>query len=706
MFFKFRSIKKQINVASGISLGAAITVMVVVGVVFGNNLYRNASETTSEYAEQLIGESLKRVASDLNVVEQTISDAVRITQDMASNQIYLLESGKMAQFSRDDTSDYVRHMLASNSNLLGAYITWEKNRIDSDTNYTAENISHSTSDGQFAPYWTRAANGTLDVRPASMASAYNGTTPNARGVRGGEWYLCSAENLKSCVSDPAVWDVQGKPTLMTSITSPIVWQNNLVGLAGVDLSMSFIQQLIEKVNKNIYQGAGRLKLISYHGYIIADTRAPQAVGEELDNTEWQTLKSHIQAGQEQLSHSDTAIELLLPLKFKQVEKPWSVVLTIPTEVALQQVEQLNTHLKNDFSVSLTGQLISGLVVGLLGFAMVFIVSKQIASPVRRASQLVSELSQSEGDLTKRIRVKTDNEIGQMSTHLNSFLDKTHNIVKETCDKVTQMRRASEFSKELSAKTQNSVARQEKELSEVSSAVEDTSKASHEVANNCANTADSAQDALEIITQCEKNLVETVSDMKTLTKNMHVSSELVDSLEKATGGINQIVEVIQAISEQTNLLALNAAIEAARAGEHGRGFSVVADEVRNLANRTKESTIEIHTLIESLTENSAKVVETTHRGRELCEANMDKAQESQKQLQKVVVTTKQISDASNSIAAAVEEQNQVTTIISTNISNINEAVRQVSDFARENNQHNQELDKLTREVEATLKQFKY
>lgn len=680
--------------------------MVLVGVLLGQNLYKNASRTTTQYAEQLIGESLKKVANDLNIIEQTVSDAVRITQDMSTTQRYLIQENKMQFFTREDISQFVKHTLYSNPNLLGAYITWEQNAIDSDAMFAEQSVSHSTNKGQFAPYWTRSAQGTLDVRPASMESAYQGKAPNNRGVRPGDWYLCTAETKRSCVSDPAVWDVQGKPTLMTSITSPIMQDDRFIGLAGVDLSMAFIQSLTESVNENIFNGAGELQLISFHGYVIANTKEPNTVGKQLDDVNWASRKTHIQSGKESLDVGERSIELLLPVKFRDVQNPWAVFFNIPSSIALQQVQEMNQDLQQDYSTNILWQLVAGLLIGLTGFLMVFIVSKQIAYPVRRASQLVAELSQSEGDLTKRVRVKTDNEIGQMSGHLNSFLDKTHGIVSDACEKVTQMRRASSLSAELSEKTQSSVSLQESELEEVSAAVERTSRASSEVASSCVKTADASQEALEIIVQCEQDLASTVQNMRTLTENMEVSTELADSLEHATQDINKIVEVIQAISEQTNLLALNAAIESARAGEHGRGFSVVADEVRNLANRTKDSTLEIHKLIESLKENAEKVVETTRKGKDLCEESMNKAHSSQNQLKTVVKTTKQICDASQAISVSMEEQNRVTTELSKNISNINEAVHQVSEFARQNYQHNQELDKLANETEASLKQFKY
>lgn len=704
--FNFKSIKKQINVATGISLGAAITVMIIVGTLSGQSLYKDTSETLVTYSENIIGTSLKRIAGDVQVVNQIISDTVRIAKDMASSQEFLIDSGMMERVSREEMSEYVRHILSSNQRLLGAYITWEKNAIDGADAQNINRDGHSDNNGQFGPYWTRSATGTLGIRPVGFEAAYNGTQPNARGVRPGEWFLCTFESNLPCVSDPAVWDVQGKPTLMTSITAPVIRDSRFVGLAGADISMAFIQDLSENINEDIYQGAGQLRVISYYGSIVADTRDSTNVGSPLEDKEWEKIKATVQNAQELVQIEQTNIRILLPMSFDSVENPWAVELVLPTVVAMAEANRLNTQLSDSFSSNLLVQLFSGLLVGVGGFAMVFIIAKQIAQPVRKATSLVTELSESDGDLTKRIDMKLDNEIGTLANGLNSFLAKTHEIVKDTCNSVKQLRSAAETSANLSDMTNNSVTRQESELEEVTRAVSEMSKASSEVANNCSDTANSAESALDMVRACASELNATVDNLHHLTENMRNAAENVDHLESATQGISGIIEVIKGISEQTNLLALNAAIEAARAGEQGRGFAVVADEVRNLATRTKESTVEINELIETLISNSSKAVGAMREGTELCEQNMTRANESRKQLEQVVETTQLISEASMTIASAVEEQNVVANEISRNVTNINEAVHQVADYASESNKQSHQIEQVANDIESKLNQFKY
>lgn len=702
----FHSINKQINVTSGASLGAAILVMSLVGIVLSDFLFSKTSDALKSYSEVIISDSLKRIKGDIQEVEAVVSDTVRMTIDMAATQEYWRDSGLMSTISRDQVNDYVRYFLASNERILSSYITWEPNAIDGNDAGFINAGGHSDANGQFGPYWTRSTSGKLDVRPVDFQFAYNGKTRNSRGVRPGDWLLCSYELKAPCVSDPAVWNVQGKPTLMTSVTAPILENGVFAGLAGADLSVSFIQQLAIDINDKIYNGAGHMQVLSYFGSIVADTRDPNMVGQPLSDQNWNSISKAVQSGKELIEIGPEIIKIVLPLKFSHVNAPWAVELLLPTQVAMRAANEFNEELGSSFNSNLVLQLIAGAVVAVVGFFFVFITAKQISSPVRKASQLVTELSESDGDLTKRINIRIENEVGTLSRGLNLFLSKTHEIVKDTCESLEILRKSAEINSDLSEKTRGSVDKQERDVEEVTSAINEMTRATAEIATNCTDTAKSAQQALGTVTKCASGMDDAVGSLRELTHNMELATQQVDELESATQGISGIVEVISDISEQTNLLALNAAIEAARAGEQGRGFAVVADEVRNLATRTNQSTTEINELIETLAKNSSSAVQAMRVGAKMCNENMKRAASSQAQLREVVETTEQINGATITIAAAVEEQNVVATEVSRNVNNINDAIHDVSDIAHQTNDQSSRIKDVTDILQRKLNQFKY
>ncbi|WP_086932836.1 methyl-accepting chemotaxis protein [Agarilytica rhodophyticola] len=702
----FNSIKTQIAAAAGVSLLASIITMIVFGMFSGRSLYVDTSDTIVVYSEKMIEESLKKVSNQVSRVSRTISDNIRVAKDIAINQEFIIANDLVDSIDRDEFSNYLKHTLQSNPGVVGVYMVWEPNAVDGMDEVYRGNQFHSDNKGQYSPYWTRSAASEYKVRPSNMDLVYNNRTPNKRGVRPGEWYLCPFESGRACVSDPAVWEVQGIDTLMTSITVPVQAEEKIIGVAGVDVSMGFIQGLTEQVNKSIYQGAGDIRIISFNGSVVADTKTPDEVGKLVSAQYWQDLKNNIQNGRAQTDIGEQSITLLLPLTFNFSEHSWAIELTLPTSVAMQETNALNHQLKSNFTESLIGQLVLGVIVGVCGLGIVYLLAKRLAAPVQQAASLVSELSESEGDLTQRIDIDLKNEVGVLASGLNLFLQKTHEIVKDTCDSSEKLKAAALESTQLSNQTSTSVSNQKLELDMVATAVHEMSKASADVASNCAHTASSAQSALDRVRSCATGLNETVDNLGYLTNKMREAAATMDELEAATQSISGIVDAIKGISEQTNLLALNAAIEAARAGEQGRGFAVVADEVRNLASRTQDSTGEINSLIEKLVAQSSVTVVTMREGTEMCEKNMSRANESQEQLREVVSATQIISDASISIASAVEQQNLVTDEVSQSVNKISNAANEVERYARESYVQSDLISFVVKEIEGKLNRFKY
>lgn len=703
--FGITSIKKQVTVASGLSLIAAIVLMILYGVWSADALYEDTSTSIDAYVKISVTNSVQRVSSQVQDISTTITKTLELTKAMAHTQQFVISQNMTNQLGREQINDYLKYMLSQYTDVIGTYIVWDPNAVDmADSQYIGEG-NHSDNNGQFAPYWTRAASGKLDVRPASMGSLQD-MSINERGLLKAEWYYCPKNTLAGCVADPAVWEVQGVPTLMTSVTYPITVNGRFIGLSGADISVSFIQQLVEEVNRGIYQGQGHMQIISYNGSIVADSQAPQKAGEWVDEALWRQIAPSLRAGESVIDIGDTTTFVLLPLMAGDNGAPWGVKLELPTAVAMAEANALKHELASHFDDNIIYQLITGLMVGFIGFVVVYVVASHITRPIRQTTALVKALSDSDGDLTQRIHIAQNNELKTLSESLNEFLDKTHGIIVDTCQLVISLKSAASKSAQLSGRTDAIIHQQKAQLQQVTASMQAMTRATGDVAQHCADTSSSAQQALEMVQSSASELGQTVSSMATLNQSMQQAAGNMDALESETKNIGGILEVIKSISEQTNLLALNAAIEAARAGEQGRGFAVVADEVRNLAGRTQESAEEISQLIASLIRQSEQAVATMRQGSETCAASMSAAQYSQQQLSQVVDAVRIINEASGSIARAVEQQNAVAGSISTNIVSISEQLNDVSDSTSQSNTQSRLIDNYADEISQKLNRFRY
>ncbi|MCG8429416.1 MAG: methyl-accepting chemotaxis protein, partial [Chromatiales bacterium] len=255
-----------------------------------------------------------------------------------------------------------------------------------------------------------------------------------------------------------------------------------------------------------------------------------------------------------------------------------------------------------------------LVVGLVvGFLVILYGMKFIARPISNVAEKLREIGNQGGDLTVQLPVKGSDEVADLSQGFNDFVGKIHDIVNQVRVATEQISTAAGQLTLVSDAVSNDVIKQQQETDQVASAMSEMTSTSNDVANSASSTASATAEAESLAATGENVVSDTIASIRRTADQVDQSAEVINQLSAASENIGSVVQVIQSIAEQTNLLALNAAIEAARAGEQGRGFAVVADEVRNLANRTQESTEEIQKTIEELQEGATKASAVMHQG---------------------------------------------------------------------------------------------
>ena len=332
-------------------------------------------------------------------------------------------------------------------------------------------------------------------------------------------------------------------------------------------------------------------------------------------------------------------------------------------------------------------LLGGLTVGL---AVSVLMSRSISSKLNAAVGAMEEIASGEADLTRELRLQGRDEMARLAGAFNAFLAKIRHTIVEVADTATRVSGAAEQMAAVSHLASDGTMRQREETERVAHATAEMLTAAHEVQRMVQSGADAALSAQDSAQRGQSVLVSTQSEIDRLAADVEKAATVIHELEQDSQRIGGVLDVIRGIAEQTNLLALNAAIEAARAGEQGRGFAVVADEVRNLASRTQESTEEIHGMIERLQQASREAVSVMQTGREQARGTVQHAAETREALEEILHSVATISDTSSSIAAAALEQTH-------NVDEINRTMGSISEIAEQTSQGAGDLEGSTGEL---------
>jgi methyl-accepting chemotaxis protein len=319
--------------------------------------------------------------------------------------------------------------------------------------------------------------------------------------------------------------------------------------------------------------------------------------------------------------------------------------------------------------------------------------------------MLNDIAQGEGDLTRRLSSDRSDELGSIAKGFNTFLAKLQAMITQVVTSVQSVSDSSEHTADIAIRTNIGIQKQMAEIDLVATAVQEMTATAQDVARNATQAAQAASHADQAASQGMQIVRDTSDSIGVLALEIGKAVDVVQTLAKDSENINAILTAIRGIAEQTNLLALNAAIEAARAGEQGRGFAVVADEVRNLAQKTQKATEEIQSMIQQLQQGTRDVVRVMEDSQNRTDESVQHAAKAAQALETITHAVSVINDMNTQIASAAEEQSAVADDINRNVINIGQVANEVAGGADESSSASADLTKLAEQQRRLINQFK-
>ncbi len=384
------------------------------------------------------------------------------------------------------------------------------------------------------------------------------------------------------------------------------------------------------------------------------------------------------------------------ISYVQLFKPWNWV--VGSGVYLDDIQA-------EFrSVAISASIMSFVIILFIAVLIINIM-RSIVKPIENVVEAMQNIASGDGDLTQELSVHGKDEVTQLSLHYNTFALKLRTTISHLLNSAATLKQSAEALGNQASQALHISEDQSQQTEQIATAINEVTYAVQDVAKHAEQAATEVSQATEQANSGQINIDNSLKQTDKLSATIEQAVNVMQKLAEESSQVGRVLDVIRSIAEQTNLLALNAAIEAARAGEQGRGFAVVADEVRLLAQRTQQSTDEVQKMLESLQQNSQAAVQVINESSTTAQATVEQAQQAQSSLTIISNALHMINGLNASIASATLQQSHVAEEINQNVTQVAGLSQSSNEAAHQLSASSEQLNQLALELNRQLAQFK-
>lgn len=648
----------------------AVNVVLITALIF---IIHNRSE---KLVTTKVVESTSYLASlNSEKVEQIFDHSLTVARSVAQ----IMEEYQIYQPAerRHIFDNYLKKILLSNSNFLCVWNCWEPNALDGmDAAYA--NSPGTDASGRFISAWNRAKNG-----EASLEALVD---YDKRGE--GDYYQIPLITGKEALIEPYFYMYNGEKILITSLSVPIMHDDKVIGAIGIDLDISTLQDIVESINP--YENT--IAAIFSNRGVIAGHFDPSRNGKNMRETEQSilgpktnTIANMINAGEriffqipKALDNNDFTI-IGSPFTAGHTNNPWTVMIGVPDKEVMAPVNAM-----------LFFNILTGIGAIIIVSAAVIISAQGISRPIRKTALMLKDISEGEGDLTKRLTVKSKDEIGDMAHYFNLTLEKIHNlivVIKEQCmglsnvgtELASNMTETAAAVNQIAANIQSvktQAVNQSASVSETNSTMGQITinidKLNGHIESQSASIHQSSsaiEEMLANITSVTQTLMKNGQNVKDLASasekgrtGLESMSSDIQKIARESDGLLEITALMNTIASQTNLLSMNAEIEAAHAGEAGRGFAVVAAEIRKLAESSAEQSKTVAAVLKQIKDSIDHILRSVAAVSSNFEVINDEIKTVYQQEESIQMAMEEQGQGSKQVLEAVEELNNISRMV--------------------------------------------